>query len=564
MSKPATAAKTSPARPAVGPAAPGRWERIPAVPLLLTVLFFGVALLPRVRENPKLLWSVLGAGGFLLAWSTLLWLGTRLWGQRFRIERVKPVKNHYIQASVQIVLYIYWGQYWSSVYEQVPLILSQFVFLYAFDALLSWSRGRAWRLGFGPVPIVLSTNVFLWFVDDWFAFQYLLVATGALGKEFIKWRREGRLTHIFNPSAFTLALFSLVLIVTGTSDNTLVGPIAQTVGEPPNIYLVVFCLGLIVQYFFAITLMTVSAAATLLLLNAVYTGITGNDNFVFTNIPAPVFIGFHLLVTDPSTSPRTNAGRILFGALYAALTFLLFPVLHFFGAPTVYDKLLPIPLLNLSVQLIDRWAARGPLGAFSRWEARFVPAKRNLAYMGCWLLLFAGMLGTDYIQTVQPGTRLEFWQQAMAEGRPGASIGYVEVLKTHARDGSAYAWNELGTIYLAGEYVPQDTSAAVHYFARASKLGNLAGSANLVSLFLGQPGATAGPEVSQAFDQLAAEAARGGSGAACYLLGLAHETGRGRPKDFAMAQQCYRDGCQRGDANCCQGVQRLASARKGS
>ena len=33
-----------------------------------------------------------------------------------------------------------------------------------------------------------------------------------LGKEFIKWEREGRRVHIFNPSAFPLAVVS----VTGT------------------------------------------------------------------------------------------------------------------------------------------------------------------------------------------------------------------------------------------------------------------------------------------------------------------------------------------------------------
>ena len=48
----------------------------------------------------------------------------------------------------------------------------------------------------------------MWFRADWFMLQFLMVTTGALGKEFIRWRRDGKLTRIFNPSAFGLCLFS--------------------------------------------------------------------------------------------------------------------------------------------------------------------------------------------------------------------------------------------------------------------------------------------------------------------------------------------------------------------
>src|ERR1700690_3114658 len=107
-----------------------------------------------------------------------------------------------------------WGWYWREVYHDVSLIAAQIVFAYALDMLVCWSRRDKWVFGFGPVPIVMSTNLFLWFKDDWFYLQFLLIATGILGKEFIKWKREGRLTHIFNPSAFSLCVFSIVLIAT--------------------------------------------------------------------------------------------------------------------------------------------------------------------------------------------------------------------------------------------------------------------------------------------------------------------------------------------------------------
>ena len=78
-------------------------------------------------------------------------------------------------------------------------------------------------LGFGPFPIVFSTNLFLWFKDDWFACSSSLIALGFVGKAFVRWERDGRRVHIFNPSAFTLAMFSLVLLATDTTEPH-VGP----------------------------------------------------------------------------------------------------------------------------------------------------------------------------------------------------------------------------------------------------------------------------------------------------------------------------------------------------
>ena len=115
-------------------------------------------------------------------------------------------------------------------------------------------------------------------------------------------------------------------------------------------------MGLIVQYFFEVTLVTFAAAATLWLLNVVYTQVTGVYWFLDSGIPIAVFLGLHLLVTDPATSPRDNYGRAIFGALYGAGVFLLYLLLERAGVPRFYDKLLFIPLLNLLVPLIDRYA----------------------------------------------------------------------------------------------------------------------------------------------------------------------------------------------------------------
>jgi hypothetical protein len=58
----------------------------------------------------------------------------------------------------------------------------------------------------------------------------------------------------------------------------------------------------------------------------------------------------HLLVTDPSTSPRTPLGRAVFGVLYGLGVFGLYALLGAMGLPTFYDKLMMVPLLNLLVR----------------------------------------------------------------------------------------------------------------------------------------------------------------------------------------------------------------------
>ena len=92
-------------------------------------------------------------------------------------------------------------------------------------------------LGFGPVPVIFSINLFLWFKPDWFWLQFLMIAVAFAAKEFIRWDKRGRRVHIFNPAAFPLALFSLGLLLTGTSDVTLGQDIATTLNHAPHIYL---------------------------------------------------------------------------------------------------------------------------------------------------------------------------------------------------------------------------------------------------------------------------------------------------------------------------------------
>ena len=202
--------------------------------------------------------------------------------------------------------------------------------------------------------------MFLWFKDDWFYLQFAMVALGFLAKEFLRWTRDGVNTHIFNPSSFPLAVAGALLLLTNASQMTWGFDVATTQFYPPQMYLAIFLFAMPGQYLFGVTPMTMSAVVTTFAFSAVYSAATGSYFFSDSHVPIAVFLGMHLLFTDPATSPRTELGRIVYGVLYGLTTCLLYSVLLRAGMPGFYDKLLQVPLLNLSAGLLDR-LARSPL-----------------------------------------------------------------------------------------------------------------------------------------------------------------------------------------------------------
>ena len=488
------------------------------LPVGLGVGLAGVVLLPRVQESVLLMVSFLGAAAFLLFWYLFMGVAARLsGGRRYGVAGLFTLAarpQHYVQAMVQFAVFFYWGWHWRPVYEHLPLLLGQIVFAYAFDMLLAWSRGRPYMLGFGPFPIIFSVNLFLWFRDDWFYLQFLMIAVGFLGKEYIRWMRDGRSVHIFNPSALALGLFSLILIATDTTDLTWGQEIASTLTLAPNIYTFLFLAGLVVMYFFSITLVAGCAAVTLFALSALYASAAGVPYFVDSDIPAAVFLGLHLLVTDPSTSPRSGPGKALFGLLYGLGVFILYTLLEWMGAPTFYDKLLCVPLLNLSVIAIDRvvqsmrWptlpAAMGMGGAVATGNAAAkvgmvgASSKRaNLVHIACWVAVFLLMTALGRTDGRHTGDSLPFWERACAAGLggygPPDACARLRVLQAaYCRDNSAWACNELGLHYRRGDTAPADSGApeqreapqqrdlAEAYFGRACELRFSAGCLNLL------------------------------------------------------------------------------------
>jgi hypothetical protein len=421
-------------------------------PLAFTLSLLAFVFLDPVRQNTVLVRTFAGAAAVLLAWNAVLLASAVRTGRTLTLEIVLR-KQHYLQACAQGSVLLYWGWYWRPVYDSAHLIAAQLLFAYAFDMLLTWSRRDAYVLGFGPFPVIFSINLFLWFRPDWFYMQFLMVALGLAAKELIRWDNDGRRGHIFNPSSFPLAVFSIALIVTGRSDLTWGQDIASTQFYPPHMYLMLFLIGLPGQYFFGVTTMTMSAVVTTYVFGLLYYAATGIYFFYDSYIPIAVFLGMHLLFTDPSTSPRTELGRLIFGALYGLSTVALYALLGHMGFPTFYDKLLQVPILNLSITLIDRaarssWLRAFDPGARGRWLA---PRQRHLAYIAVWGLVFAGMSAARGVGDDHPGQWLPFWQQACADGRPYACSYLETVVSSDCDRESSWACHELAVLQTPGE-----------------------------------------------------------------------------------------------------------------
>lgn len=417
--------------------------------------------------------AFLAAGAVLLLWAVALHLRSLRRGRPLALEIVvRP--QHWVQACAQTVILLYWGRYVHFVYAYIPMIVAQLIFAYGVEALVSWTRRDRYVLGFGPFPIVLSLNLFLWFKPDWFVFQFAMILFGYLAKEFIRWQRDGRSVHIFNPSSFPLAIASLVLIAAGASNATFGEAIASSQFYPPYIYLVIFLVALPGQLLFGVATMTVTAVVTLYAISSAYFGLHGTYLFYDTHIPIAIFLGMHLILTDPSTSPRSLPGRVAFGALYAVGVAVVYAALDAHQIPSFYDKLLPIPFLNIAVRQIDRLAAAGRLAWLdpSRIRLRVPTMRLGVVPTALWAAVFVGLSALHGIGDNPPGQALPFWQEACQAGHRRACRYEAQMTLNYCNEGSGWACNERG-IELARVGRPATPS-----FQRACRLGFAPGCTN--------------------------------------------------------------------------------------
>ncbi len=562
---------------------------------LLILAFASLSLLPQVSGNRYLAESFWGASVVLLVF--LLILGRQVAHAVRTLEyEFAPRKVHYVQLVMQSCVYAYWGWYWPEVYRHVPLILAQIVFVYALDMLVCWSQRDKCILGFGPFPIVLSTNLFLWFRDDWFFLQFAMVAVGVLGKEFIRWKRDGKLTHIFNPSAFALFLFSIGLLVTRSTSITWGEQISTTFHRPPNIYFEIFVLGLVVQALFSVTLVTLSAAASLCALNLAYTGETGVYHFIDTNIPPAVFLGLHLLATDPATSPRKTFGKVVFGGAYGAGVFAVYGFLGWIGAPQFYDKLLCVPALNLTVRALDRasdsltaWLSTRKFSPL-KWTADWSPQQANFAWMAVWIGLF-GLMTWHACYTLahtldaacqdnsgrgcfslgmllNDGKELPRnpYSAARSFGRAcelGLSYGCLSlarlvgtdgptVLSVPCEHGDSQSCMDLGMLYLRGQGVARDKVNALEFFRKSCATGSPRGCGLVGESYLFGEGVAVDNAAAR---QNLEKACQSGDAPSCFNAGLIYRQGHGTPKDELLAQNRFHRGCDLGFRTACRALQ---------
>lgn len=514
------------------------WMPLACALLLASFPFF----VERVGDNQILANTFWAVGGLLIAFNLLLRVNVARTGRMLTYEPVLK-KVHYVQLCMHSSVYAYWGYYWRDVYHYIPLIIAQIIFAYALDMMVSWSRRDSWILGFGPLPIVLSTNLFLWFRDEWFYLQFALIAIGFLAKELLKWRRDGRLTHIFNPSSFPLFLFSVVLIATKTTDMTSGVDISSTLRRPPYIYFEIFIIGLVVQSLFRVTLVTLFSVSALCGLGLLYTRATGDFNFIDSGVPVSVFLGCHLLVTDPATSPRRNIGKIVFGFLYGVGVFGIYRFLSFIHAPEFYDKLLCVPALNLMVPMLDRFGASAdaglrriltfaPVKAIWDWS----PQKSNFAWMSVWILVFAGMVGSGFLAKGKdhPGGDPEYWHRACEAGKGGACEKWTRVLNVICDGNVAGSCLQLAEVLNEGNLVSRNAEQASVLLGRACDLGSKDACTKLLQF------------VHDGGKDIFARACQHDDGASCFILGSVYSGGAGLETNPSAAFNLFRKACDLG------------------
>ena len=438
------------------PAASGLRHLSPGQAVLLPGAFIAglLALGLLLRPVGVVSQSMLGAGGLLLVWAVMLYVAARRSGRTLLLE-VMLFKHHWVQACTQVVIYAFWAWYVPEIRVYWPLLLAQLLFAYGFHILLTWSRRDHYGLGLGPVPITGSFNLFILFRPEWFYWQFGIVALAFLGKELIRWEKDGRSAHIFNPSSFGLVVFSAVLILTGTTDRTLGVDIASWLVYAPNVYTVLFLVSIPVQLLFGVATMTIAAFVTTYVYGLAYFGVTGTYLFFDAYIPVAVFVGMLLLITDPATSPRTESGRIVFGVLYGLGIMATFALLRMADLPAFYDKLLPVPILNLLVQVIDRAAVAGKfkLVDFSKLGQKLSAAQRRAAIVGIWACAFVAISAAKGVGDEHRGQWVPFWQETCEEGSTRA-CDHLAVLEQNlclAAD-SGWACNELGILLATLDY----------------------------------------------------------------------------------------------------------------
>ena len=357
--------------------------------LAFNLSLIGFAVLMDLRGSRVPAVSLLAVAVGSLLWQGGLYVRDLRCGDQFDV--VPSIKKpHYYQIAFQGSVFLYWSLYWDPVTAWAPLILAQIAFAYVFEALLSWSRHKTWRLGFGPWPIVGSINLFFWFKEDFFYLQLLLIAGTQLTKELVTWKRDGRTTHIFNPSGIVVAIAGLSIMLTGRIDMAVGLDLIHSFSFAPNFFEVLLLVGLAVQFCFSTTLITLGAALSLSL---IYFSLKPLGLAPFAPFDTSVLIGLTLLATDPQTSSSNRVGKFLFGLSYGLAIFMVYAWLRSLQQPAFFDKIFAVVVVNLLVKHFDvagNWIS-DRVSSMRRTTRMF---GNRFLHIGAYAVLFVAILPT--------------------------------------------------------------------------------------------------------------------------------------------------------------------------
>lgn len=277
--------------------------------------------------------------------------------ERWPIEySARPV--HYLQAMAQGSVYLYWSRFYDGVAEFAPLIAYQLAFAFLFHFLVSVLVRKKFSLGFSIVPIIFSINLFMWAQPDYFFLQIAMVMIAILSKFYlVRLNEQGKLVHIFNPSALPMALLALLVVIPGWNFLVSSREVVQSYFLVPHFYLFVFLVGCVSQWAGRTALVSFGALFGLIATDAIARLIFGMP-LMLTAVDRSVFIGCVLLITDPATTPKRPLAQFIFGCTYGVGIVATYGILGAFDRYKIYDKILIVPVLNYFAPYFDRWCAQ--------------------------------------------------------------------------------------------------------------------------------------------------------------------------------------------------------------
>ena len=262
-------------------------------------------------------------------------------------------------------------------------------------------------------------------------------------------------------------------------------------------YLFLFLVALPGQFLFGVTTMTMSAVVTTYLFGLAYYAVTGTYFFFDSYIPIAVFLGMHLLFTDPSTAPRTELGRVIFGALYGLSIVALYELLGAAGLPDLLRQAPSGP----AAQPVDQGdRPGGPRDPLRRFEPAasgpFAPVPPPES--GVRLRLDAGFRRHERTRrrrrfAIVDSGFLSGSRPAAAGSRPRLSTILRSCYRNACSAGSGWSCNELGMLQAQGG--GDDRPAVFAAIQEGCTLGFQPACDNTVALNSGGPRATGPPPV---------------------------------------------------------------------